>query len=609
MATLETVFRIYDGYSNPLNRMITGTDKATNKMLKASGVTDTFNTKLNKTGTSAGLAASGIGKLVGSLISMAAAKKSMDITDSFINTKARLDMMNDGLQTTAELQDKVFASAQKSRGSYLGIASAISKMGILAGDAFGSNDEIINFTELMQKSFKLGGSSRQEQTAAMYQLTQAMASGRLQGDEFRSLTETSPMLMQAISAYTGKTKGQLKEMSAEGVITADIIKKSMFNMADDINDRFKKMPRTFGDIWNDISSRVLKRFEPTMDRVSALINTPKFNVFTDAIVGGMGTAADGVVSLVNAFSDLTDAVKESKDELEPFLFILGGTALTAGAQKIWTIAAGLTVANGAILLAGAGVGLVGYAFVKFGEALEILIGVTYATTGNMVRNIADIFILLANSVISVATTVDMIIERSVNAILTGINAVIAGLNKIPGMDIGAAGYFKGFMPENPYLKYTDRDKGYKQDYETGALFSSWITNGLKTGIEGVKDIFGMGAPDEIISFADFSRLDHASTKDPTLGLDQGFGGSGSQKPIEVTGKGGREIKVDISKQDLKYLKDVAEREYINKFSTATLAPNVTVQFTGPISKDVDTDKMYKRIGKIMREQIAIVEEG
>ncbi|SNX53041.1 tape measure protein [Thermoanaerobacterium sp. RBIITD] len=174
------------------------------------------------------------------------------------------------LQTTAELQDKIFALAQRARTSYQATADVISKLGLLAGDAFKSNDEMIAFSELMQKAFTVSGASIQEQTAAMYQLTQAMAAGRLQGDEFRSIMENAPMLVQAIEDYMHNVmgvEGTLKDMSAEGLITADVIKNAMFSAADDIENKFKEMPMTFGQIGTIVGNTLLQTFEPVIQGI------------------------------------------------------------------------------------------------------------------------------------------------------------------------------------------------------------------------------------------------------------------------------------------------------------------------------------------------------
>ncbi|RDA73744.1 tail tape measure protein, partial [Hafnia paralvei] len=189
-----------------------------------------------------------------------ALRTGIEATDNYTNQNSRLALINDGLQTQAELQNKIYQAAQRSRGAYGETVSSVAKLGLLAKDAFSSNNETIAFAELMNKSFKISGASISESTNGMYQLTQAMAAGRLQGDEFRSVMENAPMLAQAIAKYTGKSMGELRKMSSEGEITANIIKNSLFSMADDINKKFATMPMTFETAWTRIKNQTVATF-------------------------------------------------------------------------------------------------------------------------------------------------------------------------------------------------------------------------------------------------------------------------------------------------------------------------------------------------------------
>ena len=165
----------------------------------------------------------------------------MDLTDTYTNTSARLSMITDSMEEQKQLQRDIFAAANRSRGSYIEMANASAKLKMLAGDTFGSNLEAVGFSELLTKSLKVSGAGKAEQNSAFLQLTQAMTSGKLQGDEFRSVMENAPMVADAIAKYMGKSKSELKDLSSKGVITADIIKGAMFNAADEINDKFAKI--------------------------------------------------------------------------------------------------------------------------------------------------------------------------------------------------------------------------------------------------------------------------------------------------------------------------------------------------------------------------------
>ncbi|MGL5438801.1 MAG: tape measure protein [Filifactoraceae bacterium] len=200
--------------------------------------------------------------IMGSAADVFSAKKIIEISDAYTTTTTRLNLINDGMQTTAELQNQIMESADRSRTTYGEIAPVISKLGVLAGEVFSSNKEMVYFAELMNKNFVIGGASAQEQSTAMYQLTQAMASGRLQGDEFQSILKNAPLLAKAISTEMGVPLGQLKIMSSEGLITADIIKAAMINSAAEIEAEYSKIPYTYGQVWAMISNDVYRTFEP-----------------------------------------------------------------------------------------------------------------------------------------------------------------------------------------------------------------------------------------------------------------------------------------------------------------------------------------------------------
>ena len=182
------------------------------------------------------------------------------------------------------------------------------KWDCLQKDAFTSNDELIAFTELVQKSFKLGGASSSEQSSALLQLTQAMAAGRLQGDEFRSIMENAPMIADAIAKYMGKPKGELKELAAEGAITADIIKNAVFDSAKNINDMFDDMPRTFGDAWNEIKNGALQAFTPVMQNINALINSPGFTQLIDSLIAGFNIVAFAVNIVIDTIREIGEMI-------------------------------------------------------------------------------------------------------------------------------------------------------------------------------------------------------------------------------------------------------------------------------------------------------------
>lgn len=223
--------------------------------------------------------------------------------DQLTSIRSRINLINDGTQTTAEIMDKVFDAAQRSRGSYVDMADSVAKLNMLAKDAFSSNDEAIMFVEQLNKQFKISGASIEESSAAMYQLTQAMAAGKLQGDEFHSIMENAPMLAQSIAQEMGLTVGQLKDMSSQGLITADIIKEALFNSADETNAKFAEIPMTFAEMGQSIQNEMLLSFQPVLEQISAIPQNGDFQAFVQGVgvaIRTMAVTASASISIIGA---------------------------------------------------------------------------------------------------------------------------------------------------------------------------------------------------------------------------------------------------------------------------------------------------------------------
>ena len=223
--------------------------------------------------------------------------------DQLTSIRSRINLINDGTQTTAEIMDKVFDAAQRSRGSYVDMADSVAKLNMLAKDAFSSNDEAIMFVEQLNKQFKISGASIEESSAAMYQLTQAMAAGKLQGDEFHSIMENAPMLAQSIAQEMGLTVGQLKDMSSQGLITADIIKEALFNSAEETNAKFAEIPMTFAEVGQSIQNEMLLAFQPVLEQLSAIPQNGDFQAFVQGVgvaIRTMAVTASASISIIGA---------------------------------------------------------------------------------------------------------------------------------------------------------------------------------------------------------------------------------------------------------------------------------------------------------------------
>lgn len=641
MPSLDAIFRLQDKYSSTIDKVMGKTDKATAKIMKASGETDKFNNKLSSIGVGANKASSGLGKLITVAATYIGSLKGMDIADNYTNTAARLNLINDGLQTQQELQNKIFASADRARGSYSSIADAVAKLNLLAGDAFGSNGEAIAFTELMQKSFKLGGADTSTQQSAMRQLTQAMASGRLQGDELVSIMEGAPMLYDAIAKYMGKSKGELKELGSEGKITADIIKNALFSAGDDINAKFETLPKTFADMWTKMKNDALKAFRPLMTRLNNIINSKKFDDIIDKVSTGLYIAANAADKALDVMVDIYDYTSTNWSKIAPIieaataawlaykaavmlvsavqwaaalanpvsLTLLFVVVLAAAFVYLWEKSEKFRKLYVAMWKSGARVTIAGYnSFALtvnlFKSGYNMLIdsvrGFVKALKNGMIAAVLLTSWSVAGMIASFGTFIDVIgkaieaynlIAKAKGMKTIDFNINTKGLLKQMGQTTGKAigdinkayGNIDGTLESaksDKYLKLIDSEKfgliiDYIGDKMEDFTVSGWLEGLFSDASAAIKDLF----PNE------------------------------DDEPYTVQGMGpGGSIPVNMSDEDLQYLRDIAEREYINKFSTATLAPNVVFNISD-IKETADLDALKGRLEAMMREEIALTAEG
>jgi len=246
--------------------------------------------------------------------------KALDLSDTLTSTAARLSMMNDGLQSTNDLQNMIYQSAERARGSYQATADAVSKLGTMAGDAFASSGEIVAFMEQVNKQFTIAGTSASGMDAAMLQLTQAMGSGVLRGEEYNSILEQAPNIIETIANYLDVPKGKLKEMAAEGVITADVIKAAMFAAADETNAKFEAMPKTFGQIATSFRNTALMAFQPVLSKLNAIANNASFQQFVSGVAAGAATIAEGLLMVVELLMSIFSVVSDNWPIISPIIY-------------------------------------------------------------------------------------------------------------------------------------------------------------------------------------------------------------------------------------------------------------------------------------------------
>lgn len=397
---------------------------------QASAATEDFANNLNSGGNSlsasagnAGGAIDGligrIGGLVGAYVSLQGAMKLINNADTYIGNTARLDLMNDGLQTTEELQKKIYEASQRSLTNYNDMTNAVAKLGITARHSFSSNDEMIAFTETLNKQFKIAGTGAQEQSAAMYQLTQAMASGRLQGDEFRSIMENAPLLAATIADHMGLTFGQLREASSEGKITAGIIKQALLSTAEETNKRFMNMPMTFGDLWTQVVNRVNRGLEPLYIRLRQMWNNPEMQTFLTQMVNGFVAGINTAITLFNVLAGISSFVYDNWGQIAPLIYGIIGAL---GAYKL-----ALMVVNGINAAAA-------FAEAAKGAALALSTGSTFAATAAQWGFNAALY----------ACPITWIIAGII-LIVAAIYGLVAAFNKVAGTSYSVTGAIVGYI--------------------------------------------------------------------------------------------------------------------------------------------------------------------
>lgn len=616
----------------------------------------------------------GIAATVGGL---AAVKKILGVSDQLTSTNARLNnaMINfdDGGSLT-DLEKKVMASAQRSRTSYMDAASSIAKLGLNARDAFGSMDEVIAFQELINKQFIIGGASVQEQQAAMIQLTQAMASGVLRGEELNSVFEQAPGIIQSIADYLDVSIGEIRAMAAEGQLTADVVKNAMFAAADDIETKFSNMPKTWGQIWIGMKNKALSIFNPILNKVNQVANSEKFTQVTNGVINGLA----GIASVATVVLDLliggAALVVDNWSWLAP---IVGGVAtaflVLNGAMLAYKTVTGIvnaletvkaarlamtTVATGAqttatfaqtaaqyglnaalmacpltwiiILIialvalfyaavaavnhfAGTSVSATGLICGAFMAALAF-IGNIFVALWNLV---VDVFVMIYNLVATVANFIGNVFNDPVGAVarlffdladtvLSVLQALASAIDTIFGSNL--AGSVQGwrdslggwvdstFGKGEEIMEKLNAEDLHLGRFEYGAAFDM--------GYE-----FGQGVEDTVGGLFDFSAMDSLGAADGldafNLGntLDGIYGNTGDTAGNTAA----MSDALDIAEEDLAYMRDIAEREAINRFTTAEI--KVEQHNENHISKDTDLDGIMDAWANDFAEKLDVSEEG
>jgi tape measure domain-containing protein len=617
-----------------------------------------------------------LGAIVGTYLGIHTTGNIITLSDETTNTTARLNLLLDENSTQKELdnlQKMIFDSAQRSYSSYLDTAAVVSKLGILAGKAFSGNDEIIAFTELMNKNFAIGGQGIQEQTAAMYQLTQAMAAGKLQGDEFRSITENAPLLAQAIEEQMRKVDpgGSMKKWSAEGLLTADVVKSAMFSAADEINEKFSSMPLTFSQLWANFKNDSFLAFQPVLQKINEIANNDKFHGAINSIVSSFYTLSNVALSVLSVLMSIGGFIYDNWSLIAPIVIGLS-TALgiytgaliahkvalmgVAAWKSILTLrtsgqAAATMMATGAtfmqtaaqyglnaalyacpitwIILAIIAVIAVIYLVIA---AINKFAGTSISATGAIAGAFAVLGAFIWNVVVGVINAIIQFlwtgfVEPWIGIIEWVLNVFNGGFDSFGAAVANLLGQIISWFLSLGKVVTKIIDAIFGTDWTSG--LSSLQDSVLAWGKNESAITLDRNAP-TVLSRVEYGsawdsgynwgegvadKLGGAFKMDDLLGNAGTLGNFGSDA-INQMSDAGKETagntgkmadSMEASEEDLKYLRDIAERDVINRFTTAEVKVDLTNH--NNVNSELDLDGIIDRFGEKLVETLDSVAEG
>jgi tape measure domain-containing protein len=614
-----------------------------------------------------------IKRAVAAYVSIQTVGKALNISDELVQTTSRLNMMNDGVQTTAELVNMVYAAAQDARGSFSQMADVVARFGNNAKDAFSSSEDVVAFADLIQKQMRIAGASTQEAANAELQLSQALGSGVLRGDELNSIFEQAPNLIQNIADYLDVPIGKIREMAADGELSADVVKAAIFSAADDINSKFNEMPMTWGQIWQSMQNTALIAFQPVLQRLNDLANSEAFQTFIQGAIEAMATLANillnvfevaasvgafigddwsiiapiiygviaalgaylaimGIVNAITAISAAIDATKAAADALaagQTFLWTVqqyGLNAALAACPITWIIV--LIIALIAIIFAvcNAIAKMTGIANSGFG-VITGGVNVVIQFFKNLGLTVANIALGIGNAIAALASNMMTAFHNAICSVqswfynllstaLSVIEGICSALNKLPFVEFDYSGISSA---ADDYAAKASEAAGNKEDYQSisdafnegfttfDAFQDGWASDAFNAGAA-----WGDGIADKVSNFSlsdVFGQTDIPNVGDYTSGFNDAIANSGVGDSIGNIDDNTGKIKdsLDVTEEDLKYLRDIAEQESINRFTTAEVTINQTNN--NNVSSDTDLDGFITALDDAMGEAIDEVTNG
>lgn len=615
-----------------------------------------------------------IKRAVAAYVSIQSVGKALNISDELVQTTSRLNMMNDGVQTTAELVNMVYAAAQDARGSFSQMADVVARFGNNAKDAFSSSEEVVAFADLIQKQMTIAGASTQEAANAELQLSQALGSGVLRGDELNSIFEQAPNLIQNIADYLDVPIGKIREMAADGELSADVVKAAIFSAADDINSKFNEMPMTWGQIWQSMQNTALIAFQPVLQRLNDLANSEAFQTFIQGAIEAMATLANILLNVFDLAVSIGTFIGDNWSIIAPIVYgivaaltaYIAISAIVAAINGVMAMAEGVKaaaqmMATGATFAEtaaqqGLNAALMACPLTWIIMLILALIVVIFAVcnaiakmtgiansgfgviTGgvnvviqffkNLGLTVANIALGIGNAIAALASNMMTAFHNAICSVqswfynllstaLSVIEGICSALNKLPFVEFDYSGISSA---ADDYAAKASEAAGNKEDYQSisdafnegfttfDAFQDGWASDAFNAGAA-----WGDGIADKVSNFSlsdVFGQTDIPNLGDYTSGFNDAIANSGVGDSIGNIDDNTGKIKdsLDVTEEDLKYLRDIAEQEAINRFTTA----EINVDMSGmqnTVNSGDDIDGFMTKLTDSVNEAVDNMTEG
>ena len=621
-----------------------------------------------------------LGKVKGIVATLAAGagiKALLGLSDKLTSTTARLNFLVDDGGSVEALEQKIMASAQRSRSAYLDTASAIASMGANAGSAFESNDELIAFMEQINKQFVIGGATAEGQSAAMLQLTQAMAAGALRGEELNSILENAPGIARAIESYMGVAEGSIKQYAEQGLITAEVVKNAMFAAADETNAKFESMPLTWAQIATKMQNTALAAFDPVLTRLNQVANSAQFNTVINGAINGLAMLATVATGVLDLLINGAAFVVDNWSWISPIVYGLVAAFIAYNAVALITngINAAMALAKGvkaaALMMSTRATFAQTAAQYRLNAALLdcpitwivvrviALVAAIYAAcsaiakfTGiansgfgvicgginvvvqffvNLGLTIANIALGIWNALGACAQNIGIAFSNVISGVqawfynllstaLTVVAGICEALNKLPFVEFDYSGITNA---ASDYAAKAAEASGNIQDFvSVGDAFNEgmstfdtwqngWVGDAFNAGANW-GDGVASGISDAVGGLFDMDL--GAATDYGAGGL--GTGGYGDFAMDDLLGNTGQTAAntgaaadaLSTSTEELEYLRDIAERDVINRFTTAEVRIDMT-GMTNRIEGGADLDGVISTLTDGFTEALLTAAEG